>query len=155
MSLKAVIDKNTNEIIIIVENLKIEKGYIVGSKIYTREFDKAPKMVISQYSDNIIIKDINIYEIGKDIDELKQIVMIALYSDILVYIKYTNETIKNITDEEKSVIKLIENKIVNHKIIKEVFGYYPKNINDKKRLIQFGDSEAIFIKNEMSTFKES
>jgi hypothetical protein len=153
MNLKAIVDKNTNIVIVIVENLRIEKGYIVGSKIYTRELNEAPKLFISQ--DNVVIKDFEIYEIGKDnIDRLRQIAMMGIYSDVLIYIKYTKETIKNITDEEKSIIKLIENKVVNYNIIKEIFGYYPSNLNNKRRLIQYEDADTILNKDKIFVFKK-
>jgi hypothetical protein len=153
MNLKAVIGKNTNMVIAIVKNLRIKKRYIVGSKFYTRELNEAPKMLISQ--SDVVIKDFEIYEIGKDnIDKLRQIAMMGIYSNMLIYIKYTKETIKNITDEEKSIIKLIENKVVNHNAIKEIFGYYPPNLINKRRLIQFEDADTTFNKDEMFIFKE-
>jgi hypothetical protein len=110
-------------------------------------------MVISKCN-AIIIKNVKIYEIGKNINKLKQIAMMALYSDELVYIKYTNETIKNITDEEKSIIKLIENKIVNNKIIKEIFGCYPSNSINKKYLSLYEYENTITDFDKKFVFKE-
>jgi hypothetical protein len=130
MNLKAVIDKNTNTIIAIVEDLQIDGKYILGSKMYSRYFSQTLNMFI--YEDGVLIKDIEVYEIGKDnIEKLRHIAMIGLYSDdILIIIKNKG---KEATDEEKELIKLIGNKIINYKEIQNIFEQSTLNtINIKK-----------------------
>ena len=124
MNLKAVIDKNTNIIVAIVQDLQIKGKYIIGSKTYSRYFPQTLDVYIE--NDGVIIKDIEVYEIGKDdIEKLRHIAMIGLYSDdTLIIIK--NEG-KEATDEEKELIKLIGNKIINYKEIQNMLGLSESN----------------------------
>jgi hypothetical protein len=127
MNLKAVIDKNSNIIVAIVQDMQIEGKYIVGSKTYSRYFSQTSDVYIE--NDGVIIKDIEVYEIGKDnIEKLRHITMMALYSDdTLVIIKNKG---KEAINEEKELIKLIGNKIINHKEIQNMLGLSTSNLID-------------------------
>jgi hypothetical protein len=110
MRIKAIIDKNSGFIIALAEDPKINGNYITGTKFYTRNLEPSPNMLICK--DNVIIKDLEILKIDDNIEELRQKVILIMYSDdIAIFVDCKN---KEISKEIKELLDLIEHKIVNY-----------------------------------------